>query len=903
MYRNVIYRCGEDATIPWNGEILLSTWNEEGKPVDLVIPHESHLYILAKDEEDTNTKYTTITKKPLKKLTFPSVIIRKKWIDEHPTEKIYDCQEPIIEFLHKTFWKINQNKDFAEYPLKVYSWDIETAVSEGFPDCNAPRDPITVLSLSDINSYETWTWVFLGGDWKKDLTAKNFPNREKQTFFVFESESEMYYHFLSWFGKNRPDIITGWNIDHFDIPYTINRMSELCSVADIAQAFSPIGLMRKKFIKAAVKSMGYDSYRFEGLTVLDYMQLYRDKFCKDSMVIDFKLETVCQEELGVGKLHYDGTFKQFYLRDFKTFVEYNITDVIRLNDLENKKKLIQMTRAMCNESLVSYDKILAAQPIVIGALNLIARRQGQLMMSDDRVDLEYKWRSFEGAYVYAKNDSKCTCLTSFDLNSLYPNIIRTINISPETKVGKIEGYNTDTWTVTINGKTKTMPKSAFINKFGNKLNVSPNGMLFLKAELKEGICATYEKYYYFGRKETKKQMIEQEKLAAELLQKIKDTEDPNFNDEDSQLPCDTPLKKEWKKIHAYADYLNNLQTVKKLNLNSLYGLFSSKYSPICDVDCGEAITSSGRVIIQESMKFVNKYLNEINGEKSDETDWLMLGDTDSLYADVSQIVKKTLGKIPDKWTVSQTNKVCNVIDNTLTKAINDNCKVIAKKCFLSNDCYIEFKREKFCSHALVCAKKNYMLRVLNNEGVNEVKWVSKGIQIKKSALPFKIKEALRIAVESGLIENWTSAQFRDYACEVFNDMKNWDYLDFTKSLGYNTEKVFRKPFDKTGVSSAPAIAVNYYNDLIKELKLTKKYYPIRVGDRFRQICIKPNNPWHIDYIAFTEKFPEEFKKYLEIDYQACFEKFFLKPLDHFMKIFKWNTPDVGKQIKYSIDDL
>lgn len=270
---------------------------------------------------------------------------------------------------------------------------------------------------------------------------------------------------------------------------------------------------------------------------------------------------------------------------------------------------------------------------------------------------------------------------------------------------------------------------------------------------------------------------------------------------------------------------------------------------------------------------------------------------------VDPVVEQMFGEIPKKWNKTMTDKMCKYLDNTFTKSINENCAKIVKKFFLSDVSTIEFKREKFCVAGVFCAKKNYAVHVLNNEGVFEDKWIHKGWALKKSATPTKLKNAMKMAVETGLTEKWNSAKFTSFCNAVFNKFKTWNIKDFTKSIGYSTEKVFRKPFDKTGVTSSGALAANFYNDMLNYLDLTKKYDPIRVGDKFRYVYVKPNNKWGIEYIGFNDDWPEEFNEYFEIDYVENFNKFFLKPLDHFIKIYKWNKPDVAKQAITDINDL
>ena len=118
-YRNVVYRCREDATTPWEGEVILYTWDNDGNRVEEIIPHASHCYIERKD--NLESEYTTLLDKPLERLDFPNVFNRKKWINENPKVKIYDSQNPVAEFLSEYFWQHNENPDFSRFSLLKYS--------------------------------------------------------------------------------------------------------------------------------------------------------------------------------------------------------------------------------------------------------------------------------------------------------------------------------------------------------------------------------------------------------------------------------------------------------------------------------------------------------------------------------------------------------------------------------------------------------------------------------------------------------------------------------------------------------------------------------------------------------------------------------------------------------------
>lgn len=902
MYRYAIYERDED----YNGLIRLGTWDEDGKPIELKLNHTSHLYYVDPmyDNDSEETNYTTLTGKNLVRENFPNTSLRYKWIEQHPGVKLYDSLDPVTEFLHEHFHDVHEDPDFAKYPLKSYFYDIETAIGDRFPDPEIADQQITVITVGDLRTNNLYTWANLAGPWK-DSVQNKFKNLKKfktLKLFTFNSEQDMLYDFFEWFRNHRPDILSGYNIDGFDTPYLMRRGIKLCGQDIVYNSFSPVGRAKKRFIENKTGKQ-YTSYTFEGLSILDYQILYRDKF-QCALLENYKLETVCQEELGVGKLQYEGTMKQFYHRDFETFVEYNIIDVQRLIDLEKKKKLLTLVRVMCNNALCQYDRIFNVSPIVQGCLMLLARKEGKLLMTDDRIDPDSKSRPFEGAYVTCQELTKTEAFTTFDLNSLYPNIIISVNISPETKVGKIVTKIGDEIVVEINGQQKMTTIQKLKEKLGHKINIAANGVIYWKQHLHEGICSKYEKKYYYGRKQTKKEMLKLASEAADLLIKIKKV-DKKF-DEHSPVFAE-PMKAEkehWFEIKERAEFLDCSQLGQKLNLNSLYGLFSNKHSIICDVDCAEAVTLSGQTIIKSSMAWINKYLNEENS--THKHDYVHMGDTDSFGVDIGGIAHKITGKEHSiDWTDEDADKLCNHLDTVIMPQINENCGKIVKNEFWSDVSTIEFKREKLCSHAMFLAPKHYAMRVVNNEGVHCKKWIHRGHCLKKVATPKYIKDHWRKIVEDGAIDpNWNAVTFRNYVYNWWEEFQQKAPEEWALSKGYSTEHKFVAAFDWTGCSSVNAKCVNLYNNMLEYLKIEDMYNPAMLGEKYREVFIVPStNQWSMDRIGFVDKWPKEFNEYLDIDYVQAFNKYCLEPIEPFLHVLKWSKPNISKQVESDISEL
>lgn len=285
-------------------------------------------------------------------------------------------------------------------------------------------------------------------------------------------------------------------------------------------------------------------------------------------------------------------------------------------------------------------------------------------------------------------------------------------------------------------------------------------------------------------------------------------------------------------------------------------------------------------------------------------DYALLIDTDSCSIEIGPAVKKILGEIPTgEWTDDQVTKVCDYLDNDLSVKLNNNCKKICHDIFLSDQCSIEFKREKCASTGLFLQKKNYSVLVYDSEGVRHTHWVHTGNVLKKSSTPKRLKEKMKHIVEYASIHNWKQREFEKYCRDLYEEIKTWDPSDFCKACGYSTEKKFAEPFMFKGVTSSTAIAANLYNDMIDFCHLQDKEAKIKVGDKFRMIYVKPDNRWKIEYIGFIDKFPKPFFKYLEIDYKTNFEKYFIKPLERYLRICKWRAPELNQETLFDIDDL
>jgi hypothetical protein len=264
----------------------------------------------------------------------------------------------------------------------------------------------------------------------------------------------------------------------------------------------------------------------------------------------------------------------------------------------------------------------------------------------------------------------------------------------------------------------------------------------------------------------------------------------------------------------------------------------------------------------------------------------------SFFLSLDNYIKEHFNGVLPKWTEENIEKACSLIDSELLNIVNKHCQDIVKKDFWSDICTVEFKREKLCSDAMFIAKKNYSFRVINNEGISEIKWIHKGHCLKKGIAPKYIKKYWKTLIEEASINNWSGAKFTKFIQDWWDEFKTLNPEIWAINTGYSTERKFSTAFNPKGVSANGARCANYYNDLIKYLKLEDKYELISAGTKFREVKIKDYaNKWAIGAIGFPDVWPKEFNNVLEIDYINSFKTYCLKPIEKFIDILHWPEPN------------
>lgn len=641
MYRNVHYYVTQN-----QGFIKEFTWNEKGERISIDSLINAKMYY-----EDDRGKFTSLFKTNLSLKEFPTSFERNNWQKNHPTIRPFGSWQPEKQYLLEKYKDDFEKQSFSQFPLRTLFIDIEAVGNDGFPEPEDAKYPINAITVYDTLTEKYHTWAF--DEINQDLSRLS----DRSIIHFFKKEDLMILDFLQWFEHNCPDIISGWNVEGFDIPYIVNRIKKFFKGKEVM--LSPVGVIKKRTRNQRGHPEPIETYNIAGVTILDYFFLYKYKFGKASAQ-SFKLGDIGMDVLGESKLEYDGSLFDFKNKDFTTFIEYNIKDVDLVVKLDKRLKFINQTRNLCNMGLCEYEDVFGSSSYITGALVLEANNDNVILPSQAPLNT-MKEGSFTGAYVFPPQVGICSAgVATFDISSLYPNMIISCNISPETKVGMIiEDFGSGPVKIKDrNNKEKIIDRESF-NKLCKTVIKAANGALYCKHSQRKGILPrwlekTYEKRQA-RRKEAKSCDIEISKLEA-ITNKTHD------------------IITKINELKIQSTYADSVQNIMKVFLNSVYGQLGNKFFSLFDLDNAEAVTLGGQHISKNSAIFLNEFFKKkFKSIQNDNV--ILMGDTDS--CEENSLIYTTLGifRIKDFWELTKSNIEKTQFGHEM-KSINEKYKVL-----------------------------------------------------------------------------------------------------------------------------------------------------------------------------------------------------------------------------------
>jgi len=808
------------------GDTVLYRGYEDGEPVQFRTQFSPTLYVTSGKKE----RMRTLTGKPVKPMQFQTAREAREFIKTYDgVEKfeVHGYERFVYQYIRKEF---PNEVDYDINQMKIYAMDIEVQCENGFPDVEAAAEEMLSITIKDMVTKKFYIWA-----------VRDFETEHEH--FIFDSERDMLKGFLEWWVQHTPDILTGWNVNLYDVPYIARRLNRILGEKWM-KSLSPWNRANEREIY--VQGRKNYAYDVSGVNILDYLDLYR-KFTYSNQE-SYRLDHIAFVELGQRKLDHSEyeNFRDFYTRDWQKFIEYNIQDTELIDRLEDKMKLLELAITMSYDAKVNFEDVYSQVRMWDTMIyNYLADKN---IVPPPRKGSK-KDEKYAGAYVKEPIPGKYDWVVSFDLNSLYPHLIMQYNISPETL-----------W--------ETRHPSASVDRLLNqevdlsgKFAVCANGAQYRK-DIKGFLPEMMEKIY-----------TERVIYKKKMIQAKKDYEK-------------SPSKQLEKDISKF----NNIQMARKIQLNSAYGAVGNQYFRYYNLLNAEAITLSGQVSIRWIENKMNQKMNKIL--KTEDVDYVIASDTDSIYLNLGPLVEGVYKgrEETDSVIVSFLDKVCSM---ELEPYIQSSYEALATY-VNAYDQKMFMKRETIANKGIWTAKKRYILNAWDIEGVRfaEPKLKVMGIEAVKSSTPGacrdKIKECLKVIMnEDEEDAQEFIAEFRDQ----FNELPIEDIAFPRGCNGINKWANKSSIYSKgTPIHVRGALLYNYHNT---KQRLTHKYPLIQDGEKIKFIYLKTPNKIAENVISFPNTFPKEFGLDKHIDYELQFNKSFLEPIKVIMDTIGWKPEKIA----------
>ena len=824
------------------GDSVFVRGYENGKRFEYRDTYCPYLFVNSKHKSG----YSTLSGRNVDKIDFEDVKSARDFMKKYEDVAGFDIYGSSLYTYQAIYGMFKGEVNYDVDLINVVSLDIETSTLNGFPNMEYADKEVITLSIRKKGKVAVFG--------TRPYKAKS----EDVTYIQCKNEIDLLEKFLEVWNSNKwkPDVVTGWNVEYFDIPYLVKRITNVLGPKQ-ANKLSPWGIVKERQIgKDPTTPKVYDLY---GIAVLDYMALYK-KFSYTPQE-SYKLDHIAEYELGEKKLDYSeyDSMHEFYMQNFEKFVDYNIHDVVLVDRLEEKLKFIEQVFAIAYDAKVNYiDTFTTVRIWDIIITNYLMDRgivvdhveRGEL---DDRQEVDKEMGPIVGAYVKDPQVGLHNWVCSFDLNSLYPHLIMQYNISPDTFAGMKDD-------VTIERCLNRQLGSDLEEEMKTtQLTLCPNGSMFSKKEV--GFLPTLMENMYNDRTVWKKRMIEAKKQYEQT---------PTRELENEIARC------------------NNMQMAKKIQLNSAYGALGNVYFRWYQRNLAEGITMSGQLSIRWMEKHINQYLNKLF--KTQDEDYVIACDTDSMYIRLERLVTGVFGD-----NQQDTQKIVKFLDDVCEKKIQP----FIDKTFAELGDYMQvmkqkmvMKREAIANKGIWTGKKHYILNVFNNEGVqyNEPKLKMQGIEAVRSSTPAACRKNIKKALEVIMNEDEKAT------VKFINDFKNeFMTLPFEEIAFPRSVRDLKKYQDASSIyrKSTPIHVKGslIYNALLREHKIDTKYPIIRDGDKIKFAYLRTPNPARDTVISSPGDLPKVLNIHPYVDYETQFDKSFLEPIKSILDAVGWEIKD------------
>jgi DNA polymerase elongation subunit (family B) len=837
VYLNIFHERPEDGRY---GGGLVHVWDDQIGYKKL--PYKRYAYKL-----NDKGKYTSLFGQPLK------IVYGWKKSDEEKGLIFEGDVNPEMRYLIDNY--ISSDEPSKSH-ITMYL-DIEVESTNQLPNPELAENKVTAISYYNTSNNEYDVLIL---DESYELSNEQLDWKDNSTVNVwrYDDEATLLKKFMVDYKKIGPTIITGWNIDYFDIPYLYNRIKNVLS-ENVAKMLSPIGITKHNPFRKR--------YFLAGVSCLDYLSLYKNFVTGEKE--SYKLDSIAKKELGRGKVEFDGTLTTMFKTNKKLFIEYNLTDTELVKSLDDKLKFIELTKGICHKGHVPLEDVYFSSRFLDGAIltymkrnNLVASNRPVRDGDSDMITGEV---GFTGAYVKDPIPGKYPWLIDLDFTSLYPSIIMSLNISPETKVCRVEKWNGNDFAAGIE-KNYIVPldsKSLTLNKdkmkeflIDNNFSIASNGVMYSNAN--RGIIPEILEVWF------------NERVEYRRLQK-------KAGDENDKVKF---------------EFFKARQIIQKIILNSLYGVLGLPTFRFYDLDNAEAVTTTGVEAIKFSEKVVNIYFKKAAEIEGDNVIYM---DTDSLFISLLNIV---LYKYPDTDVENDEDMIPKMLEvaRDIQDFINKYMNYFSEFCLNVKNHRFNMKQELIAKRGFWTTKKRYALKVVNSEGFAVDKMEVKGLDVIRTSFPKVFREFMKIILND-ILTDVDKETINTKILQLRKDMNTTSISNIARPTSIKEISKYtdnsHQPF--TRLEKGCPVHVNAairYNDFIRYNQLENKYALIGNGEKIKWVYLK-QNPYCLSVLAFrdNDEDPPVINEYISeyIDRKAIFEAEISTKLSDFYTALNWGS--------------
>ena len=738
--------------------------------------------------------------------------------------------------------------------------------------------PLTSIALIDVTTKQKICLIVDPSGQIEEI------NQDDKHIIPCKNERELIGKFLSKFEELDPTILVGYNSDYFDMPYLYHRLVQVVGEEQTSR-LSPIRKVSQREFN------GESQITIGGVNCLDYMLLHKKYIMKEEP--SYKLGDIGTKYVGLGKIEYEGNLNTLFKNDINSFIDYNLRDVEIIEALEGKLKFIDLTIMISHICNIPYESIYWNTVMNEGAILKHLKREGIVSPNKPTThnpSLKSFKDTYAGGYLLEPIPGLYFDVIDLDFTSLYPSIIKSLNLGIETLVGRIKVDHRPTYEQnhSLEKLKERDPEEVIVVEKLNKKNYTTSTT---KITIKQLISIVEENNLTISASGALFKTDEQS-ICSRILQGWFEKREHYRG-----------LKKKAGKEEDWANYklYDLFQHAFKILQNAMYGTYAKSGWRYTDghLICSAAITNTGQRLTQESIVFTN---NKLNAELNTDKQFICISDTDSMYIELGDLLKH---RYPNFNTADKDKYILEMATEIQDEA-NANLNTMCKELFNIDpkNHYFQLKQEVIATGILVTGKRRYAMYVTNKEGVAVEELDMKGLELMKSNMNKLFKKFGENFIKDILFGK-PKSELDSSIINFYKSLKSIEPRELGKPTGVKQISSYLIPARagemfssfKLKAPSNTKAAVRY-NDLLKFKRLDKQYESIIEGDKIFIINLK-ENPYKLETVGLPNaKVPDEIEKFVKtyIDIDEIFESLLLNKLKELYKDLKWDFPPLNSNV-------